>query len=482
VASAKRPNVIVLMADDHRGDELGHLPRSGVATPALDALAARGVSFAGAHCQGSMIRAVCVPSRASLMTGRNIFASSANPTGSEFLSSIVIPPELETFPQALRGAGYETYAVGKWHNDTATFNRSFSGGAALMFLGMSDHYDVPVRAYNPAGEYPGANSYDFDSPRPDVAIPDGAIQKVEGFSSDIFADAAIDFLNRDHDAPFLLYVAFTAPHDPRTPPPGWEIDPDSIELPPNVLPQHPFDNGELEVRDELLAGMPRTEAEIRQHIADYYGMIAHLYHSVGRILAALDASGLTDDTVVIYTGDHGLAVGQHGLMGKQNLYQHSLRIPLVLAGPGVPEGEIAQGLVWHGDTTATIRALCGLDPDPHAEGAPLVDGAGQVATPRREHGAAYEYGQRAFRDERYKLIRYWPVPEDAPKPGTTPGCDMVQLFDLERDPWELTNLAEDPAHGEIRRRLEAGLRDWQRSVDDELLKVLGEGRERAVAP
>jgi arylsulfatase A-like enzyme len=473
VASENRPNIIVLIADDHRGDELGHHARAQVATPALDALAARGVSFTEAHCQGSMIGAVCVPSRASLMTGRNIFASSANPIGSDFLSAIVIPPDLETFPQALRAAGYQTHAVGKWHNDTGAFHRSFSGGAALMFLGMSDHYDVPIRFYNPAGEYPGANSYDFDSPRPDVEMPEGAIQKVEGFSSDIFADAAIDFLNQDHaESPFLLYVAFTDPHDPRTPPPGWTIDPGTIELPPNVLPRHPFDNGEMEVRDELLAGMPRTEAEVRQHIADYYGMIAHLDHSVGRILDALDANGLTGNTVVIYTADHGLAVGQHGLMGKQNLYEHSTRVPLVIAGPEVPQGERSNGLVWHGDTTATIRFLGGVEADPDAEGCPYIDGNGRVSAGRRHHGAAYEYGQRAFRDERYKLIRYWPVPEDAPRPGTTPGCDMVQLFDLERDPWEMTNLADDPAYRDIRQRLERGLRAWQAEIDDELLRIL----------
>lgn len=358
--------------------------------------------------------------------------------------------------------------MGKWHNDTATFQRSFSSGNALMFLGMSDHNMVPLWSYDPQGEYPGANSYNFDTHRTEG---DEAANFVhgEGFSSDIFADAAIDFLNGDQsDGPFLLYTAFTAPHDPRTPPPGWEVDPGTIELPPNFMTEHPFDNGEMEVRDEMLAERPRTETEVRQHIADYYGMIAHLDHSIGRIIAALDANGLTENTIVIYTGDHGLAVGQHGLMGKQNLYEHSLRVPLVIAGPGVPEGEDSQTLVWHADTTATIRALCDVEPNQTAEGAPYLDGQGSITPVRTSLGAAYEYGQRMFRDERYKLIRYWRIPETVPAPGTTPGTDKVQLFDLERDPWEITNLADDPALQRVRTYLEEGLEQWQTGVDDAL--------------
>lgn len=455
-----RPNIVVMIADDHRGTELGHLPRSGARTPALDALAARGVSFAGAHCQGAMHGAVCVPSRASVLTGRNIFASSDDPTGADYRRATTIPADLETFPQVLRRVGYRTHAVGKWHNDTASFTRSFAGGEALMFGGMSDHRHVPIRSYRLG---PGRDGL-------------SEVREADGFSSDIFADAAIDFLNEEHNrVPFLLYVAFTAPHDPRTPPPGWTVDPETIELPPNFLPVHPFDNGDMYVRDEQLAGLPRTKAGVRRHIADYYGMIAHLDHSIGRVLGALDANGLTGDTIVIYTGDHGLAVGQHGLMGKQNLYEHSLRVPLVIAGPGVPAGVVSRQLVWHADTTATIRALCGLAPDPAAEGLSYITDGGTIAM-RDTLGAAFEYGQRMFRDERYKLIRYQPIPANAPKVGSSPGSEMVQLFDLDADLWEMTNLAGDPAYAETQMRLEDGLRAWQTEVGDELLALHDENR------
>ncbi len=480
MTTTRRPNIVVLMADDHRGTEMSHLPYGQPQTPALDALAARGVSFDGAHCQGSMIRAVCVPSRATLMTGRSIFASSCDPSGGDFQRAITIPPELETFPQALRRAGYRTHAVGKWHNDTATFQRAFSSGDALMFLGMSDHYQVPAWSYDPNGEYAGANAWNFDEPHTEADTA-GDYQIREGFSSDIFADAAIDYLGQDHgDDPFLMYVAFTAPHDPRTPPPGWEVDPASIELPPNILPEHPFDNGEMQVRDELLAAFPRSEAEIRQHIADYYGMIAHLDHSIGRIVDAIEANGLTEDTVVIYTGDHGLAVGQHGLMGKQNLYEHSLRVPLVIAGPGVPATGVAHGLCWHADTTATIYALAGLPPNRSAEGSPLIDGNGDLTEGRQSLAAAYEYSQRSFRDTRHKLIRYREVPNGVPNPGTTPGTDTVQLFDLDHDPWEMTNIAEDPANADILERLNNELLRWQHDSDDPQLAYTSE-ESRAIS-
>jgi len=464
----RRPNIVVMMADDHRGTELGHLPGSGVRTPHLDALAARGVSFSQAHCQGGMTGAVCIPSRASLMTGRNVFASSANPGGGGSLPGMTIPPHLQTFPEALRETGYRTHAIGKWHNDTASFHRAFSSGEALMFQGMSDHLHVPIWAFSPEGEYPGAHQHQLTKPGGD---PPEDFTWGEGFSSDIFADAAIDFLEQDHGTtPFLLYVAFTAPHDPRTPPPGWEIDPATIDLPPNFVPQHPFDIGDMQVRDELLAGFPRTGEEVRQHIADYYGMIAHLDHSIGRVIAALESSGLAEDTIVIYTGDHGLAVGQHGLMGKQNLYEHSLRVPLVLAGPGIPAGVISPALVWHADTTATIRALAGIDPDPESEGMPYIRDGVAAGTHRNSLGGVYHYAQRMFRDARYKLIVTCEAPPHAPKLGSTAGSNHVQLFDLQRDPWEMRNLGGDPALQDIRHQLERGLRQWQEDIGDELLK------------
>ena len=454
MTDTSRPNIIVIIADDHRYESIGGNGNRVVRTPHLDALAARGSSFDGAHCQGGMHGAVCVPSRATLMTGHSIFASTMDPTGRDFTRAIAIPPDLPMLPRLLRDAGYETHAIGKWHNDAATFARSFSDCGPVMFGGMSDHYRVPLRSFDPTGRY-----------------PDEEIVTGDGFSTDIFTDAAVDYLNRDHAAaPFCLYVAYTAPHDPRTPPADYRVDPHTIELSPNIAPMHPFDNGWMTGRDERLAGWPRREDEIRRHVADYYGMITHLDTAIGRIVEAVERIGGIEDTVVIYTADHGLALGQHGLMGKQNLYEHSLRIPLIMAGPGVPAGARSSALVWHGDTTATIRALGGLPVDPTLDGVDLLPVVrGQTPAPRDVFGGAFGYGQRMIRDERYKLIQYSLIPPSLKDASLTPGSETSQLFDLEDDPWETANLSNLPGMRPIQERLEQRLLEWRRQVDDPVL-------------
>jgi arylsulfatase A-like enzyme len=455
----KRKNIIVIVADDHRCESLGCNGNAVVSTPHLDALAASGTRFTGAHCQGSMHPAVCVPSRASLLTGRNIFASSADPTGRDYEgSAFAIPEDLATFPQMLRSQGYHTHAVGKWHNDKASFTRSFVSGSHLLFGGMSDHDRVPLSPFDPTGAYSKEDIY-FES----------------DFSTDLFRSGAETFLREyRQDAPFCLYLAFTAPHDPRTPPPHSRVSTDGIELPENYLPIHPFDNGEMLVRDELLEDFPRSPDAIRQHIADYYGMISHLDDAIGSLLQTMAQTGHAEDTIVVYTADHGLALGQHGLLGKQNLYNHSLRIPLIIAGPGIPRGRQIDDLVWHADTHATILSLMGHRPASGCEGINQLPAADARAAVKRETlTAVYRFGQRMIRNERYKLIRYYKSTEHnayAMRDGTaTPGSEVEQLFDLETDPLETVNLASLPDMQAVRKELRERLHRWQVSVHDPIL-------------
>ncbi|CAH1659761.1 Arylsulfatase A-like enzyme [Hyphomicrobiales bacterium] len=456
------PNIVVLIADDHRYESIGCNGNSEVETPNLDGLARRGVSFDGAHCQGGMHPAVCVPSRASFLTGRNIFASAVDPTGDDYeASAFAIPAALETFPQRLRAEGYVTHAIGKWHNDKEAFARSFSSGDRLMFGGMSDHDRVPLRRHDPKGNFPESEIYYED-----------------GLSTDLFRDSALDFLReRSSDQPYCLYVAFTAPHDPRTPPDAYMRTGDTVSLPANFLPIHPFDNGEMLVRDELLEALPRPADAVRQHIADYYGMITHLDAAVGAILKALADNGDDANTIVVYTADHGLALGQHGLMGKQNLYEHSLHIPLIIAGPDLPQGQRVPHLVWHADTSATLLELAGCPMDPMAEGRSLLPIMGDPdADWRGTFAAAYRLSQRMIRDGRYKLIRYIdqvPLARGPYRADNTPsrGSRTEQLFDLAVDPAETVNLTALPAYAAHRERLARALDAWQLNVGDPLLAV-----------
>lgn len=426
VQQAHRPNIVFLLADDQRHDTIGN-PK--IRTPHVDALAARGAAFTHSFIMGGDQPAVCVASRAMMLTGRHLFRIAGG-----------IPPDAPLWPEAMQRAGAVTHGIGKWHNGAKAYARGFSGGAEIFFGGMTDQNAVRVHDFNPSGAYPKSS------------------ERVGAkFSTELFADAAVRFLEGYRDErPFVLYVAFTAPHDPRTPPEKFRYDPASIDLPPNFLPEHPFDNGDIKVRDEQLAPWPRTPGEIRRHLADYYGMISHLDSEVGRILDALRRSGREEKTIVVFAGDNGLAVGQHGLMGKQNLYEHSLRVPLVMAGPGIPKGRRVESLCSQMDLFPTLCELTGTPAPEGLDGTslvPLMDGRRERV--RDSLFFAYRDVQRAVRDERWKLIEY-----------RVGGRETTQLFDLAADPWETKNLASEAAHAGELARLRKELAAHRKSVGD----------------
>jgi len=356
---------------------------------------------------------------------------------------VEIPPEIPTIPEFLRLSGWSTFGVGKWHNGKASHARSFSGGGAIFFGGMSDHLRVPVFDFDPSGRY-----------------PDAARRAGGAFSSTLFADEAVRFLRTEKGpGPFFLYVAFTAPHDPRTPPePQASLyDPTRMPLPANFLPEHPFDNGEMKVRDEELAPRPRDPETVRRHLAAYYGMVSHMDSEIGRILDALRETGRDKDTLVVFASDQGLAIGSHGLLGKQNLYDHSVRTPLVFCGPGVPRGGQSDALCYLFDVFPTLCDLTGMKAPATVEGqslAPIL--SGKAAKARDLVFGAYRDVQRMVRTDRWKLIRY-------PKVG------RAQLFDLKEDPEETRDLSADPACAARIAELDALLRKEQKKLGDPLL-------------
>ncbi len=425
VSVSAASNVLLLVADDQRPDTIAAHGNPHIRTPNLDRLAARGFSFRRAYCLGSSGGAVCVPSRAMLNTGRSYFK---------------IPNDMDgetTLGQLLGDAGYTTFATGKWHNGRPSWLKSFQSGRSVMFGGMSDHTKVPV--------------VDIDAD----GVVDSAREAIR-FSSTLFADGAIEFLrNHPEDSPFFAYVAFTAPHDPRNPPPKYRrmYYRNPPPLPRNFAPQHPFDNGHMTGRDEGLGPWPRTEAVVQDQLAEYYGLITHLDRQVGRILRELSSGPHADDTLVIYTADHGLAVGSHGLLGKQNLYEHSMGAPLIFAGPGVPYGE-SDGLCYLLDIFPTVCGAVGVDPPESLDGhdlAPLW--RGEANHVRESLYTSFRNIMKSVRDDRWKLIRY-------------PRVDHVQLFDLQSDPHETRNLAQDVSQ---RGRVEAMtelMRSWQAKVGD----------------
>jgi arylsulfatase A-like enzyme len=425
-----RPNILFFFTDDQRFDTIAALGNPLIQTPSMDRLVERGTTFTHAHIPGGTSPAVCMPSRAMLHTGRNLFHLEG--------AGETIPSEHITLGEALQQAGYNSFGTGKWHNGAASYARSFNAGAEIFFGGMEDHWNVPVHDFDPSGQY-NANMPLCVDPwnTRETRIRPGNHVVAGKHSSELFADAAIEFLeNYSSDDPFFMYLSFMAPHDPRVTPDEYcnSYNPEKIPLPENFSGGHLFDNGSLKIRDELLTQFPRDPEEIREHIADYYAMITHLDAQIGRVVDALGQYDDMENTIIVFAGDNGLALGQHGLMGKQNLYDHSVRVPLIFAGPGVPQGCQNDSLVCLFDIFPTIFDLIDVEPPSSVEGISLVPAMRQPSMQVRDTlYLAYMQYQRGICDHRLKLIEYH-----------VNGRRTTQLFDLLNDPWELQNLADEP--------------------------------------
>ncbi|ARA95135.1 hypothetical protein AWN76_013060 [Rhodothermaceae bacterium RA] len=455
-------NILFLFADDQAYDALQALGDAQIVTPNLDRLVARGYTFTHAFNQGSWTGAVCVASRAMLNSGLYLYHARAD------------MERVTQWGEAFRQAGYRTFITGKWHNTEAMLLRAFEEGVSIG-RGMYETRGGPAgpgyRRPTPSNDTWSASDttwlghwqptvYDI------VATDSGAVRgepyTVSRHTSELYADRALDFLDayaRQPDRPFFMYVAFNAPHDPRqAPQPYLEMYPvDEMALPPSYLPEHPFDQGErYTLRDEILAPFPRTERAVRTHRREYYAIISHMDAQIGRILDRLDALGLADRTLVVFTADHGLAVGRHGLMGKQNQYDHSIRVPLIFAGPGIEAGGHSDALVYLQSTFATTCELAGVPVPPTVmfdSLVPVLRGASDEAY--EAIFGAYRDEQRMIRTDTWKLIVY-------------PGARHLQLFNLQEDPHELTNLAAHPDYAPLIETLYDRLRLLQQDVGDTL--------------
>ena len=427
ITAAAPKNVLFLFSDDQRADTIHALGNAHIETPHLDSLVNRGAAFTRAYCMGGMQGAVCVPSRAMLLTGRSLWRIDEQMKNQT------------AWPEQFAAAGYATFLAGKWHNGKESLLRIFTSGGAIFLGGMGDPFKLPLQDITPE------RALKKRSVKPGTH----AVEEI--------ADAAIGFLEqRPKDKPFLLHVAMEAPHDPRTAPPDFHARyKDKLPpLPPDFLPQHPFDNGEMTVRDEKLAPWPRTPDDIRSQLADYYALITFMDSQIGRILAALEKSGAAKDTLIVFASDQGLALGSHGLMGKQNLYESGMKVPLIFAGPEVPAGQRRDALCYLTDVYATLGELTGVKPPEGCEGRSLAAViAGKEKSVRGHILTGYRDVQRAITDARWKLIRY-------------PQVNVMQLFDLQSDPNEMADLSAKPEHADRVKELLALMRREQAAHGD----------------
>jgi arylsulfatase A-like enzyme len=420
--NAQRPNILFLFADDMQSNSINALGNSEVITPNLDRLVRNGTSFVNTYIMGSTAGAVSIPSRAMLMTGRYLF--SLDGAGEN------IPQEHTTIGEALQSVGYRTFGTGKWHNDRLAFHRSFTDGGDIFFGGMTDQWNVQVYDFDPEGKYSARIPYTINFQTQAVGFRDGDRINSGYHSSELFSDRAIDFINSyDDENPFFMIVSYLAPHDPRVMPPEFlaMYDTAKIVLPPNVMPEHPFDNGELIIRDESLLAVPRDPVKVKIEILRYYAMITHLDEQIGRVIDALKESGLYENTIIVFAADNGIAVGQHGLLGKQNIYEHSVGVPLIISGQGFEAGKKDERFTYLSDLFPTFCDLAQV-PIPAS-----VESISILSPERRDMMFfAYRHFQRAVRQGDYKLIEYH-----------VNDVETIQLFNLKNDPWEINNLAND---------------------------------------
>lgn len=429
-----RPNILFLFTDDERFDTIHALGNPEIITPNLDALVGKGTSFTQCHIPSGTSAAVCMPSRAMLNTGRQLFSLEGE--GQQ------IPDGHALLGETLRNSGYDTFGTGKWHNGIDSYVRSFSHGDEIFFGGMDDHWAVPCYHYDPTGNY-DKRRYKvhncFYSNERSGYISDHIGEK---HSTELFADATMNFIKTrsENDKPFYAYVSFMAPHDPRTMPDKFKemYDLHNITLPENFMSYHGIEYDNAQVRDEVLAPYPRTKEDTKQQLLEYYAMITHIDDEIGKVIQSLKDQGIYDNTIIIYAADNGLALGQHGLFGKQNHYEHSIRVPFVIAGPEIPKDVTRDTYIYLLDIFPTICDLLDIEIPETVEGHSFwacVDNKDAVC--REDLYFAYTDKIRSVKDRQYKLMEH-----------VYEGVLTTQLFDIKEDPLEVSNLAQNPKYQE----------------------------------
>jgi choline-sulfatase len=356
-AADKRPNFLFILTDDQSPETLNAYGQKVCETPNLDRLAAEGMVFDDAHHMGAWSGAVCTPSRTMIMTGRTVWnIPGASGPGLKQPKSFRKEAAQQSMPAVFNRAGYDTFRTCKNGN-------SFNEANALFTVSRT------------------ASKRD--------GTPEGG--------SEWHGNQVMDYLQQrattqDSD-PFLIYFGFSHPHDPRdaTPElaekygannngPGETINPKSPPLPENWLPAHPFPHGHPGLRDEeKVQGVltRRDVATVRNEVGREFACIENIDRQVGRVLDQLQATGELDNTYVIFTADHGIAVGRHGLMGKQNLYEHTWRVPFIVRGPGIKPGSRASGFIYLLDVLPTLCDLAGIKTPEVVEGKsfrPVLEG------------------------------------------------------------------------------------------------------------
>lgn len=441
-----RPNILLITDDQHNARNLGCAGDPLVKTPNLDRLAARGVRFTRAYAQGM----ICAPSRVSMLTGQYVHSHGYYGNNGPHRDW---PLWLTSY---LRNNGYQTALMGKAHYGYERMMREFD------FVRFCDRIDTPP-------DNPLKNDYfRMLAEKGHTDDYDGLMARRRGQNNPFQSllpkelslewwtgDTTIEFLNkRDRSKPFFAFMSFERPHAPITPPAPYATmyDPVKVELPPSFN-----DSFEGKPAEQLRAAKrsgypyhPTDPAKLREIIAMYFGLITSIDDNVGRVLAELDRQGLSDNTLVIFTSDHGDFSGEHGFFHKNmGMYEAIHRIPFLMAGPGIPAGQVREDLVEQVDIFPTACGFAGL-PVPKS-----IQGLSLIAPRKGPWPRTAAFGERedrkCVRTARYRMVY-------------DPAGAANELYDYASDPWEMKNLYTDPRYRDVRLELmETFLRFYART-------------------
>ncbi|MBS1825005.1 MAG: sulfatase-like hydrolase/transferase [Acidobacteria bacterium] len=441
---AKRPNILFICSDQHAGAYVGANGHPIVRTPNLDRLAARGANFRQAYC-GSP---VCAPGRAAMMTGQ--FASDVG----SFCNSTPFDGRALTWGNRLTKAGYRCWATGKmdlWQGKDFGFREEKTSHGHSTDPDITSLFRMPVCFR--AGERANANGSFADRVAPDKDK----------------ADRALRFLREESKrgaAPWCMYVGFTKPH------PKFHAHAKYQEMyPPEKMPLPQWPANYLESRHaafQMLANFkniqnPVPRERVQRARAAYFGLITELDGLIGEVMDELDRSGQAENTLVIYTSDHGEMLGEHGLWLKNVLLDGAARVPLIMAGPGVGKGKTVETPVSHADMVATMLEAGGAERTRELRGHSLLNGSHPGYAYAESHSEGNATGSFLIRKEHWKYLYFT--------------GDEPLLFDLKNDPGEFRNLAKDKQHEGVRKELHGLLTSL---VNPDAVTAAGFARQREV--
>jgi arylsulfatase A-like enzyme len=471
VASGRRPNILLVVADDHAANAVGCYGGPHAVTPRIDTLAADGMRFTACSCTNSL----CAPSRATILTGTYNHVNGVTTLSTEF------DARQPAFPGLLRDAGYRTALIGKWH----------LGHGGVHDPQGFDHWEV----------LPDQGDYHD----PTFLLPDGTSHVRPGYATDLITDLSLEWLRSvgESDEPWCLLVQHKAPHRPWEPAPRHaDLTFDSASLAPETFLDDYADRaaaaGEARMRvgrdlnrEDLKADPPSgvdrdvdpaayAQWALDRYLTDYLRCVVAVDEGVGRLLDHLDATGQAEDTVVVYTSDQGFFLGEHGWYDKRFMYAESLQMPLLVRYPRlVAAGSECDALVLNVDFAQTLLELAGVPAPERMQGrsmVPLLGGASAEEAGWRE-SAYYRYWEhldgchqvaahRGIRTRDRKLVHYYGSGCGQPGASAQETAEEWELFDLERDPQELRSVHDDPAYADDLARLRREL--------DELAAELGD--------